>query len=182
MIVASTQRSGSTIYCAQLAEKLGLKFGNQVIDGQWRGWSGPKVSWHEYKEGHEATNFIDIIDFYRHKDEYVILDHSSNPFILLQADQFVSRKNVLASMQSMVNTILRRPNGLMQVPITIEMHLQRAFDFYQFCFKNDKKIIWLDDTYEFNVNEATEEVIEEVRAYIRKRRLAQIADYYKLKI
>lgn len=182
MIVASTQRSGSTIYCAQLAEKLGLKFGNQVIDGQWKGYSGPKANWHEYKGGEEAESFFDVIEFYRKKDEYVILDHSSHPFILDQADQFVSRRNVMASTSSIVQLIEKRANGRVQVPITLEMHLQRTFDFFQYCQKNEKKIIWLDDTYEFTVKECRDEVREQIGAYIRQRRLHPIIDYYKLKV
>lgn len=88
----------------------------------------------------------------------------------------------MASTSSIVQLIEKRPNGRVQVPITLEMHLQRTFDFFQYCQKNDKKIIWLDDTYEFTVKECREEVREQIGAYIRQRRLHPIIDYYKLKV
>lgn len=180
MIISCTQRSASTVFCGELAKKLGMEFGNQIIDGLWKGYMPQKATWHEYKDGTESENFLDIIKNYRNKSNFVIQDHSSHPLILNQAKLFVSRKNLLGSTSSIRNMMMKRPDGLDFVSVNIDWHLRKAFDLFSYCYVFNKHITWTDNIYKFTIESGEESVCEQIDKYIRKHDLYEIVNHYNL--
>ncbi|AVH85174.1 hypothetical protein RsoM2USA_246 [Ralstonia phage RsoM2USA] len=183
MIVSATQRSASTIFCVEKAKELGLKFGNQIIDGNWRGYSGPKSAWHEYKgPAVESTSFMDVIDYYDRRDDYVILDHSAHHLILQQSDYFVSRRNLIGAAASMVKIMESRQNPKAFIDVTVNIFLYRAFEFYMFCLEYGKDIIWTDDTRTFNTMEGSSHLRDKIQEYVSFGEFPDIVKTYNLKI
>lgn len=181
MIVSATQRSASTIFCAELAKKEGLLFGNQVLDGNWRGYSGPKSAWHEYKgEAVEARSFKDVIQFWKNRDQYVILDHSSCPYIMQEASYFVARRDLLSALQSMINIMASRENGDQFFHVTTKIFLDRAFGLFLFCLENEKSIMWMDTKRSFTTISNDQALSNDIHQYVEQHNLREIAKWYNL--
>ena len=149
MIVSSINRSGSTKYCLDLANKLGLPFYDEVFEYEVE--KDHKLYIHEINRDlthSKEISFLNSIDF----KKSVINNHSVNYFVLKNTDVFLSRENVQDSIWSYVAYMdkyfkhYRQPSSVF-IPIVLNRMLSKTLYFYEFCTECDVAITIPDLSY-----------------------------------